>query len=89
MDVGSAVDFYNRLNRTASLVEASDLPGFSHRESAQITGILLASERGRLPRKYRRSGLLSTKDRERVGQAARDSDDRRRTGAAAAAGRFG
>ena len=70
LDVGSAVDFYNRLNRTASLVEASDLPGFSHRESAQITGILLASERGRLPRKYRRSGLLSTKDRERVGQAA-------------------
>ena len=70
LDVGSAIDFYNRLNRTASLVEASDLPGFSHRESAQITGILLAAERGRLPRKYRRSGLLSQGDRERMGQAA-------------------
>jgi exopolyphosphatase/guanosine-5'-triphosphate,3'-diphosphate pyrophosphatase len=70
LDVGSAVDFYNRLNRTASLVVASDLPGFSHRESALITAILLAAERGRLPRKYRRSGLLSPKDRERVGQAA-------------------
>lgn len=70
LDVGSAIDFYNRLNRTASLVEASDLPGFSHRESAQITAILLAAERGRLPRKYRRSSLLSQGDQERVGQAA-------------------
>ncbi len=70
LDVGSAVDFYNRLNRTASLVVASDLPGFSHRESALITAILLAAERGRLPRKYRRSSLLSPNDRERVGQAA-------------------
>ena len=70
LDVGSAIDFYNRLNRTASLVAASDLPGFSHRESAQITGILLAAERGRLPRKYRRSSLLPQGDRERMGQAA-------------------
>ncbi len=70
LDVGSAVDFYNRLNRTASLVVASDLPGFSHRQSALITAILLAAERGRLPRKYRRSSLLSPNDRERVGQAA-------------------
>ena len=70
LDVGSAVDFYNRLNRTASLVVASDLPGFSHRESALITAILLTVESGRLPRKYRRSGLLSPNDRERVGQAA-------------------
>ena len=70
LDVGSAVDFYNRLNRTASLVVASDLPGFSHRESALITAILLAADRGRLPRKYRRSSLLSPNDRERVDQAA-------------------
>ena len=70
LDVGSAIDFYNRLNRTASLVAASDLPGFSHRESAQITGILLAAERGRLPRKYRRSSLLPQGDRDRMGQAA-------------------
>ena len=70
LDMGSAVDFYNRLNRTASLVVASDLPGFSHRESALITAILLAAERGWLPRKYRRSSLLSPNDRERVGQAA-------------------
>ncbi len=70
LDVGSAIDFYNRLNRTSSLVVASDLPGFSHRESAQITAILLAAERGRLPRKYRRSTLLSQDDRERIGQAA-------------------
>ncbi len=70
IDVGSAVDFYNRLNRTASLVAASDLPGFSHRESAQITAILLAADRGRLPRKFRRSSLLPQNDRDRVGQAA-------------------
>ncbi len=70
LDVGSAVDFYNRLNRTASLVTASDLPGFSHRESAQITGILLTAERGRLPRKHRRSGLLTSHDRDRIGQSA-------------------
>ncbi len=70
LDVGSAVDFYNRLNRTASLVAASDLPGFSHRESAQITAILLAADRGRLPRKFRRTSLLPQNDRDRVGQAA-------------------
>ena len=44
LDIGNAIDFYNRLNRTASIIVRTDLPGFTHGESAQIAGILLAAE---------------------------------------------
>ena len=70
LDIGSAVDFYNRANRAASLVVRADLPGFTHRESAQIAAILLASENGRLPRRFRNCRLLSPDDMQRLAQAA-------------------
>ena len=70
LDIGNAVDFYNRLNRTASIIVRTDLPGFTHRESAQIAAILLASENGRLPPRFRRSRLLSGEDVKLIGQAA-------------------
>ena len=70
LDIGSAVDFYNRLDRTAAVVARSDLPGFSHRESAQIAGALLMAQRGELPGRYRKTSLLSEGDKGRLGQAA-------------------
>ena len=70
LDIGDAVDFYNRANRTASIIVRTDLPGYTHRESARIAAILLASESGRLPRRFRRSRLLSRPEVRRVDQAA-------------------
>ncbi len=70
LEIGSAIDFYNRLGRTAAVVARSDLPGFSHRESAQVAGMLLVGERGRLPRQYRHTPVLTGGDKRRMGQAA-------------------
>ena len=70
LDIGDAVDFYNRANRTASIIVRTDLPGFTHRESARIAAILLASEQGRLPRRFRQSRLLSQPEAPRIDQAA-------------------
>ena len=70
LDIGNAVDFYNRLERTAAVVARTDLPGFSHRESAQVAAILLVAERGRLPKRYRKTPLLTGGDKRRMGQAA-------------------
>ena len=70
LDVGSVVDFYNRLNRAASILAWTDMPGFSHRESAQIAAMLLLAEGRRLPKKYRKTRILSDGDRRRLGQAA-------------------
>lgn len=70
LDIGDAVDFYNRLNRTASIIVRTDLPGFTHRESAQIAAILLAAENGRLPRRFRDSRLLPGNDAQLARQAA-------------------
>ena len=70
LDIGSAIDFYNRFNRTAAVISRSDLPGFSHRESAQIAAILLRAERERIPRRFRNTRLLTPGDKRRIGQAA-------------------
>ncbi len=70
VDIGNAVDFYNRLNRTASIIVRTDLPGFTHRESAQIAAILLAAETGQLPKRFTRSRLLTGQDGKLIGQAA-------------------
>ena len=70
LDIGNAIDFYNRLNRTASIIVRTDLPGFTHRESTLVAGILLAAERKKLPRRFRRSKLLQTNDHELIRQAA-------------------
>ena len=70
LDVGSAVDFYNRLNRAASILSWIDLPGFSHRESAQVAAMLLLAERQKLPKRFRKTSILSDYDRQHLGQAA-------------------
>ena len=70
LDLGSVVDFYNRLNRAASILSWTDLPGFSHREAAQMAAMLLLAEKERLPKKYRKTRILSDGDRRHLGQAA-------------------
>lgn len=62
LDIGNAVDYYNRPNRTASIIVRTDLPGFTHRESARIAAILLLLEREKLPKRFSRSRLLSRED---------------------------
>ncbi len=68
LDIGNAIDFYNRPNRTASIIVRTDLPGFTHRESTFVAGILLASESAVLPSRFRRSRLLSGSDLECIAQ---------------------
>lgn len=70
LDIGNAIDFYNRLNRTASIIVRTDLPGFTHQESARMAAILLASERGLVPARYQRSRLLPPEDVKMIEQAA-------------------
>lgn len=70
VDLGNAVDFYNRLNRTASIIVRTDLPGFTHRESAQVAAILLEAETEQLPRSFLESRLLPGDDAALVRQAA-------------------
>ena len=70
LDIGNAVDFYNRPNRTASIIVRTDLPGFTHRESALVAAILLAVERPILPTRFRCSRLLNPGDLEAIAQAA-------------------
>lgn len=70
LDVGSAVDFYNRHNRAASFLTRTDMPGFTHRESAQMAGILRMAEGRKLPKRYRKTHILTEEDLGRMGQAA-------------------
>ena len=70
LDIGNAVDYYNRLNRTASIIVRTDLPGFTHAESAQIAAILLAAEFNTLPRRFRQSRLLCPAELRLIQQAA-------------------
>ena len=70
LDIGNAVDYYNRLNRTASIIVRTDLPGFTHGESAQIAAILLAAEFDNLPRRFRQSRLLCPGELRLIQQAA-------------------
>ena len=70
LDIGNAVDFYNRFNRTASIIVRTDLPGYTHAESAQIAAMLLAAEFTVLPYRFRKSHLLSADNLRLVHQAA-------------------
>ncbi len=70
LDIGNAVDYYNRLNRTASIIVRTDLPGFTHAESAQIATTLLAAESGSLPRRFRQNRLVSPVELQLIEQAA-------------------
>lgn len=70
LDVGSSIDFYNRYDRAAALVTRSDLPGFTHRECAQIASILLAAGDQALVEPFLESTVLTTTDKRFLGQAA-------------------
>ena len=70
LDLGSVVDFYNRLNRAASILTWTDLPGFTHREAAQMAAMLIYAEKGKLPKRYRKTRILTDGDRRHLGQAA-------------------
>ena len=70
LDIGNAVDYYNRLNRTASIIVRTDLPGFTHGESAQIAATLLAAEFDTLPRRFRQSRLMPPAELQLIHQAA-------------------
>ena len=70
LDIGNAIDFYNRLNRTASIIVRTDLPGFTHQESAYVAAILLTAERERVPARFRRSRLMLGNDANLIRQAA-------------------
>ena len=70
LDIGNAVDYYNRLNRTASIIVRTDLPGFTHAESAQIATTLLAAEFGPMPRRFRQNRLVSPAELRLIEQAA-------------------
>ena len=70
LDIGNAVDYYNRLNRTASIIVRTDLPGFTHEESAQIAATLLAAEFPELPRRFRQSRLMCAAELQLIQQAA-------------------
>ena len=70
LDVGSALDFYNRLNRAASILSWMDMPGFSHRDSARMAAMLLLAEEQRLPKRFSKTSLLSDGDRRRLRKAA-------------------
>ena len=64
------MDFYNRLNRAASILTWTDLPGFTHREAAQMAAMLIYAEKGKLPKRYRKTRILTDGDRRHLGQAA-------------------
>ena len=70
LDAGSSIDFYNRYDRAAALVTRSDLPGYTHRECAQIASILLAAGDEALVEPFLHSTVLTATDKRFLGQAA-------------------
>ena len=70
LDVGSSIDYYNRYERAAALVTRADLPGFNHRECAQIAAILLRAEGKGLVAPFLKSRALTANDKRVLGQAS-------------------
>ena len=63
LDIGRAIDYYDRFEHAAMLVTAADLGGFSHEDLALMTAILRLAGGGRLG-SHRR--LVEKRDRESV-----------------------
>jgi exopolyphosphatase/guanosine-5'-triphosphate,3'-diphosphate pyrophosphatase len=63
LDIGRAIDYYDRFEHAAMLVTAADLGGFSHGDLALITAILRLAGGGRLGH---HRGLVEKRDREAV-----------------------
>jgi exopolyphosphatase/guanosine-5'-triphosphate,3'-diphosphate pyrophosphatase len=69
LDVGRAVDFFDRHEHVADLVLATDLLGFSHRGVALLSALVRAAgDEDAEPRSY--APLLTAKDEEALGRAA-------------------
>jgi exopolyphosphatase / guanosine-5'-triphosphate,3'-diphosphate pyrophosphatase len=67
VDLGRAVDYYERFEHAATLVTSSDLGGFSHPQLALVTSILRLADGGR-PGAYR--ALLDKRARAAASRAA-------------------
>jgi exopolyphosphatase / guanosine-5'-triphosphate,3'-diphosphate pyrophosphatase len=66
VDIGRAVDYYDRFEHAAVLVTAADLGGFSHEDLASMTAILRLADGGTLgPTR----NLIARRDREAVSRA--------------------
>ena len=63
LDIGRAIDYYDRFEHAAMLITASDLGGFSHGDLALITAILRLAGGGRLGA---HRGLVDKRDREAI-----------------------
>jgi exopolyphosphatase/guanosine-5'-triphosphate,3'-diphosphate pyrophosphatase len=67
VDIGRAVDYYDRFEHAADLVTAADLGGFSHEHLAMLTAILRLADGGRLG-SFR--SLIDKGDRDALSRAA-------------------
>jgi exopolyphosphatase/guanosine-5'-triphosphate,3'-diphosphate pyrophosphatase len=67
IDIGRALDFFDRHAHVAELVVATDLDGFSHRQIALIAAVIRAARDDVDGREW--SPLLDREDRERVRRA--------------------
>jgi exopolyphosphatase / guanosine-5'-triphosphate,3'-diphosphate pyrophosphatase len=63
LDIGRAIDYYDRFDHAAMLVTAADIGGFSHGDLALLTAILRLAGGGRLGT---HRGLVEKRDREAV-----------------------
>jgi len=68
LDIGRAIDYYERFEHAAMLVTAADLGGFSHHDLGVLTAILRQSDDDARLGPYR--GLLDEEDREPVLRAS-------------------
>jgi exopolyphosphatase/pppGpp-phosphohydrolase len=66
VDIGRAVDYYDRFEHAAVLLTAADLGGFSHEDLASMTAILRLADGGTLgPTR----SLIARRDRDAVSRA--------------------
>lgn len=69
LDIGIAIDFYNRHKHTANIVLQTDLHGFSHEQLVQLSALIRFSEKPETsPRAF--APLLAAADVARIQQAA-------------------
>ena len=45
LDIGTAIDFYNRHRQTAAILTVTDLNGFSHRDTALVAAVIRTAEK--------------------------------------------
>jgi exopolyphosphatase / guanosine-5'-triphosphate,3'-diphosphate pyrophosphatase len=68
LDVGRAIDYYDRFEHAAQIVVAADLAGFTHRDLASLATILRAAADDARPGPF--AGIVDEADRASVERAA-------------------